>query len=729
MREKTEIKMNFKVTGMTCTTCSKIVERTISKIEGVTYASVNLATESVFVVASPEVTFDEISNAVKKSGYGISKDIGKNHDEEKYKKARNELIFIFTFGLPVSVLMIMHMIYHVAIPNYTLIEIAAGAIVIFIGAHRTLKGAWIAGIHSHTNMDTLITISSVASWITAVLVFYGYPIPSFGTVGIMIIMMHYLGRFIESKLRDKAAKQIKKLLTLQPREARVIRDNQALMVPIDAVKPQSIIQINPGERIPLDGIIIKGQSDIDESLLTGEPLPVHKEENSEVTSGAMNLSGVIKVETTKLGEDTFLSKMLELVREAQGSKIPLQAVADRITLVFVPAVLTLAIASAIAWYIGFNYLYALVEPYAKYLPWGAVFNHAEPINIAIYSFVATLVIACPCALGLATPIALVSSTGEASRNGLLIRNAEAIQTLHRANCIILDKTGTLTMGKTTVISCEVDTEEKPYIYSLEANSGHPLAKAIKEDLGTLAARNATDPDSVKEIPGDGIYGRWGKDEWFIGKTKNRNFWENKISTFTTLVEVRKNSEPIAYFEIADSIRSDTPNAIKDLKLLGITPIMATGDSKETAEKIANESEITEVYSGVLPKDKLDIVQREQAKGKKVIMVGDGINDAAALKGADIGIAIGAGMDLAVDNSDIVILSGGISKVVSAVKISRITWKIIIENLFFAFLYNTIAIPLAMSGLLHPVVAEVAMAISSITVVLNSLRIIGSAERN
>ncbi len=718
-----ENKMSFRVAGMTCTTCSRIVERTLSKVEGVTYASVNLATESAFVAADDSVTFEMLEAAVEKSGYKILKNTPADIDDIKYREARKDLFFILLIGIPMSVLMFMHMVMGIHYHWYGMMEVIAGGIAIFWGGRKTLRGAWIALAHAHTNMDTLIAISAAASWATALMNLAGLDIPSFGTIGVMILMLHLTGRYIESHLRDRAAKQVKALMTLQPREARVVSEENTLMVPIEAVKPDTIIQVNPGERIPLDGVVIEGLSGVDESLLTGESQPVAKDTGSDVTGGAMNLSGVLLIKTTKVGEDTFLSKMLDLVREAQGSKVPLQDLADRITLIFVPAVISLAVISALIWYFFFDSLSLYVAPLAAYLPGPTAF--VSPVSAAAYSFVATLVIACPCALGLATPLALVVSTGEASKNGLLIRNAEAIQTLHEVDHAILDKTGTLTLGEPEVIEWELPEEAIPFVCALESNSGHPVAKAVVNRLGIGEFEK---PESAEEVPGEGITGRWGNDEWFVGRPLNRSRWTAKSALARTIVEVRKNGEPIGFFAISDPIRSDSKEAVSELARLGITTVMATGDGMEAALEIADQAGIENVRWEVRPEDKLSIIREAQSKGKKVLMAGDGINDAAALKGAHVGVAMGGGMDLAVDSADIVILKGGISKIVSAVKISDKTWQVIRQNLFGAFFYNIIAIPLAMLGLLHPLAAEIAMAASSITVILNSLRISGSAEK-
>ena len=719
----TEQKMSFRVTGMTCTTCSKIVERALSKVEGVSYASVNLATESVFVAADGSVTFEMLESAVEKSGYKILKEAPADIDDIKYREARKDLFFILLIGLPMSVLMFMHMAMGIHYHWYGIMEIVAGGIAIFWGGRKTLRGAWIAIAHAHTNMDTLIAISAVASWVTALMSYLGLDIPSFGTIGVMILMLHLTGRYIESHLRDKAAKQVRALMTLQPREARVVSDGMTLMVPIEAVKPDTVIQVNPGERIPLDGVVEEGLSGVDESLLTGESQPAAKDVGSDVTGGAMNLSGVLLIRTTKVGEDTFLSKMLDLVREAQGSKVPLQDLADRITIKFVPAVISLAVISALMWFFFFDRLSLYVAPLAEYLPWPTAFSSA--VSAAAYSFVATLVIACPCALGLATPLALVVSTGEASKNGLLIRNAEAIQTLHEVDHAILDKTGTLTAGEPEVLEWELEDEAVPYVFALESNSGHPVARSV---VTTLGKREHDKPESVEEIPGEGVTGKWGDAEWFVGRPLNRSKWTARSALARSIVEVRKNGIPVGFFAISDPIREDSKEAVSTLAELGITTMMATGDGMDAALEIAGQAGIENVRWEVRPEDKLGIVREAQSKGRKVLMAGDGINDAAALKGAHVGVAMGGGMDLAVDSADIVILKGGISKIVSAVKISDKTWQVIRQNLFGAFFYNIIAIPLAMMGLLHPLAAELAMAASSITVILNSLRISGSADK-
>ena len=714
-------KMNFRVTGMTCASCSKIVERAISKIDGVSFVSVNLATETVFAIAEPCVSFEILEAAVKKCGYDILKEISSDIDEERFKLAKKNLAYVWGIGIPMSILMFMHMFFGIEFQYQRQLELFAVAAAVLTAGRKTVLGAWIALTHCHANMDTLIAISTAASFLTVVMSLLGLDIPSFGTVGIMILMLHITGRFIESKLRDKAVKEVKALLTLQPREARVVNGEERLMVPIEAVKPDTLIQVNAGERIPLDGIVTGGLSGVDESLLTGESVPVIKDSGAAVTGGAMNLDGTLLIKTTKMGEDTFLAQMLTLVREAQGTKVPLQAAADIVTLKFVPCVIMLAATSGILWFCAFDEMRSFAAPIANYLPWPSGFSSRA--GAAAYAFVSTLVIACPCALGLATPLALAACTAEASRVGLLIRNAEAIQTLREVDCAMLDKTGTITKGEQSVIKWELPEYARPYIRALELSSGHPIGKAIIKAIGICP--DVPEPDNITEIAGEGIEGTWDGVKWSAGRASQAL---HKIDKDTTLVEITRNGQYVGYFAIMDTIREDSRQAVETLKEMGILPIMVTGDRMGAALKIAKQAKIDEVNWEMRPKDKLDLVQELQKQKLRVLMAGDGINDAAALKASHVGVAVGGGMDLAIDSADIVIVKGGLSKIVLAIKISKKACCVIYQNLIGAFAYNVIAIPLAMLGLLHPITAELAMAASSITVISNSMRIANSAEK-
>ncbi|HOA77236.1 MAG TPA: heavy metal translocating P-type ATPase [Thermosynergistes sp.] len=714
--EETKEKRSFRVTGMTCATCARTVERALKKVKGVDFAAVNLATETAFVVLDKGVPQEVLEEAVKNVGYGVSYEREEDLEARRYAEARKNLILAWCITLPLMVFMFIHMAGR-HVPGFMWMEIVGGAAVIFIAGRRSINGAWIALTHGHANMDVLILFGSVASWLTAILASSGVNVASFGTIGAMIVALHLTGRFIESHLRDKASKEIKSLLRLQAKEARILRENgDEITIPLEAVKEGDVLLVKPGERIPADGAVESGRTSVDESMISGESLPVSKAEGDAVVGGSLNLTGLIKVRVTKVGEDAFLSQMISLIQEAQGAKIPIQALADRVTNVFVPVVIALALVSGVSWYINAEKWASFLDWAGGFLPWIA--DVRDPLSLSVFAFVTTVVIACPCALGLATPMALVAGTGAASRAGLIIRNAEAIQTSKDISAIIMDKTGTITEGKPAVVECNLDAESLEAVVAIERKSNHPLAKAISalldEDLG--------EPEELEETSGEGIKGRWKGKEYFIGRPSDPKPYFDFLNEGMSVVEVRRDGVILGYISVADSVREDSAGAIARLKEMGITPVMATGDDERTAMAVARRVGIDEVFAGVRPQDKLDIVRRYQAQGRKVMMVGDGANDAAALKGADVGVAIGSGMDLAIDSADVIIAKGGVSKVVDAIVISMRTFSVVKQNLFWAFAYNVIAIPLAMAALLHPAIAEGAMAASSISVVLNSTRV-------
>ncbi len=459
-----KIKKTFTVTGMTCATCAKTVERALNKIEGVEFAAVNLATSTGFIVAEKEIPIEVIKAAVEQAGYGISTQPLEEIEKKRYTAFKRNLILAWVATLPLALMMLYHML--ISPVNYFVwFEIFMGGFVVFFVAKDTIRGAWIALTHRHTNMDTLIFFGSVASWLTAVLEVAGLPVMSFGSIGAMIVAFHITGRFIESHLRDRASKEIKSLLKLQSKEARVVTEKGEITVPLEAVKEGLIVSILPSERIPVDGVVIWGKSSVDESVITGESIPVHKKENDEVIGGSVNLTGPLKVKVTRVGEDSFLSQMINLVQQAQGSKIPIQALADRITMWFVPAIISLAVTGAVLWYFNFEKFVPFLDKMSKIFPW--VMSTVEPFNFAIFVFVATIVIACPCALGLATPMALVTGTGLAAKKGLLIRNAEAIQTSKDVKVVLMDKTGTITEGKPAVVQHNLDETTLKIVASIE----------------------------------------------------------------------------------------------------------------------------------------------------------------------------------------------------------------------------------------------------------------------
>ncbi|HOM74278.1 MAG TPA: cation-translocating P-type ATPase [Fervidobacterium sp.] len=711
-----ETKKSLKITGMTCANCARIVEKSLSKVDGVKFAAVNLATNTAFVILDKEIPDGKLKEAVEKVGYGVSDEPSELIEEKRLRRIRSNMLISVIITVPLMVLMFMHM-GGVHIPYFNEIELVLSFIVIFYAGRDTIRGATIALLHRHSNMDTLILFGAATAWFTNILAYTSLNIHAFGTVGAMIVMLHLIGRYIESYLRDRASKQVKELLALQSKEARVLINGEEIMMPIEAVKEGSIVIVRPGERIPLDGLILEGSSSIDESMLTGEPIPAFKEIDNEVIGGSLNLSGALKIRVTKTGEDSFLAKMLSLIEEVQGAKVPIQALADRITNWFVPGVITLAVISGLLWYFNFDGLNMLTHSIREILPW--TLHTTDSLSFSIFVFLTTVVIACPCALGLATPMALIVGTSLAAKKGLLIRNAEAIQTAKEVGYVLVDKTGTLTLGTPKVVESTVPQVDAQAVASIESLSIHPLAKAIVEYVDKPIMDSIED---FQELHGQGVVAKVGTDEYFIGKPSDTTLYDRYTSEGKTVVEVLKNGNKCGYFVIEDVIREDSAQAIAKLKSMNITPVMVTGDNENTAKYVARIVGIEEVYANKRPDEKIDIVRHYQSMGKKVIMVGDGINDAAALKGADIGIAIGSGSDLAIDNADIIITKGGISKIVDAIIISKATFKSIKQNLTFAFFYNVLAIPLAMLGMLHPAIAEGAMALSSITVILNSLRI-------
>ncbi|PMP66827.1 MAG: heavy metal translocating P-type ATPase [Thermodesulfobacterium geofontis] len=712
--EEKEYKKSFIVTGMTCINCVRRVEKALRNIQGVSFASVNLATSTGFIIAEREISLDEIKEAVRSAGYGVSEEKLEDVEKKRYLQNKRNLILSWIFTSPLMLLMAIHMFFYM-IPYFSILEFFWGGIVIFYAGKGTLRSAFIAITHKHSNMDVLVSTGALVAWLTPVLEILKFPIMSFGALGAMIMTFHITGRFIEAYIRDKATKELKDLLKLQAKEVRILEGDKELYVPVSAVKIDTIALVKPGEKIPVDGVIVEGDSLIDESMITGEPIPVFKKEGDKVIGGSFNLSSPLKIKVTHVGEDTYLSKMIKLIQEAQGTKVPIQALADRITNFFVPSVVTLSILAAIFWYFNFYRFYSFLEKMKNIFPW-IILTH-DPLSFSIFVFMCTIIIACPCALGLATPMALIKATGLAGKKGLLIKNAEAIQTSKELKVILTDKTGTLTEGNPKVVEHNLDERTLKIVASIEKSSNHPLATAISK-----LVESYLEVEEIKEIAGEGMKGIYNGKEYFIGKPKNEKIYENLLKDGKIVIEVRENGKMVGYLAIEDPLREDSYEAIKKLKALGIRTVMVTGDNFQTASVIAKKLGIDEVFARVSPQEKLNIVRKYQGFGQKVAFIGDGINDSPALKGADIGIAIGSGTDLAIESADIIILKRGISKAVDIIVLSQKTFFIIKQNLFWAFFYNLVAIPVAMMGLLNPLIAELAMILSSINVILNSLRI-------
>ena len=710
-----EKKRSFRITGMTCATCAMIVERALMKVDGVKFAAVNLATETAFVILEKDVPQVILEEAVKKAGYGVSYESREDFEVRRFLAFKRSVILAWSLTAPLMMLMFLHMAGH-HMPWFSFIEVLASALVVFVAGRRTIKGAWIALTHFHANMDVLVFLGSVMSFLTALLAMAGLFEVSFGSVGAMIMSIHLTGRYIESRLRDRATKEIKSLLKLKAQEALLLTDDGSeITVPIEAVKEGSFVLVKPGERVPVDGEIVDGISSVDESMITGEPVPALKGPGDRLISGSLNLSGLLKVRVDRVGEDTFLSQMISLIQEAQGSKVPIQAFADRVTNVFVPVVVMLAVISSVLWAFNMDKWAGFLDMARQILPW--VTKVDDPLSFGVFVFVTTIVIACPCALGLATPMALVTGTSKAMRHGLVIRNGEAIQTTKDIGIVMFDKTGTLTLGSPKVVDHNLADEAANIAGALESLSNHPLGKAISE-----LKKFDVKIEEFEEIVSEGVKGKVDGRVYEVGRPADASVYEALLEKGYIVVEVKRDGFIVGYIAIFDPIREDSFEAVKCLKDMGIEVVLVTGDNEITAKTVAKALGIDEVHWGVRPEDKMSIVRDYQATGKKVMMTGDGMNDAAALKAADVGVAMGSGTDLAIDSADVVILQGGAAKVVSLIEISKETFGVIRQNLKWAFGYNVVAIPLAMSGLLHPIIAEGAMALSSISVIINSLRI-------
>ena len=739
----TEEKVSLYVAGMTCATCAKMVERELSKVDGVSFAAVNLATDSAFVVLERPVPREVLERAVREAGYDIGSPPGEGREEERYRAARRGVIFSWVVVVPLMILMVLHMYggawAHAGAMERVMqampfIEAVCGAFVLFGIGRRIFRSAWIALSHRHANMDVLVALGALSAWGTVFVSWADPAFPSFGAISTMIVALHLTGRYIESRLRDRASKQVRALLSLSVPTARLLLSDEdigqgdvgkegggkeeggrTVEVPIEAVKSGNVVVVLPGERIAVDGEIVRGTTSIDESMLTGESIPVSRGVGDAVTGGSLNLTGALHVRATSVGEDSFLSRMASLIREAQGAKIPIQAFADRVTNRFVPVVFLLAVLSGTFWWV----LYRIYGTSPLPLAFLGTASPAKALN----AFISTLVIACPCALGLAIPMALVAGTGAASKRGLLIRNAEAVQTARELGAAILDKTGTLTEGAPKVVETNLTPELLNAAASIERSSTHPLAKAI-----AAAAAGDAEVSEVAETAGEGVCASVGGRTFFIGRPADPDRYGAQLDLGRTVVEMRSGDAVLGFIAVEDPIREDTPGAMRRLREMGVEVVMATGDNERTARSVAARIGVDDYRAALRPDDKLTLVRDWQARGRKVMMAGDGINDAAALKGADIGVAMGAGSDLAVENADIVIVKGGVSRVADAISLSRRIFEVIRQNLFWAFAYNVVAVPLAMLSLLNPIVAESAMAASSISVILSSMRIAGHFGR-
>ena len=737
-------RMMLRIGGMTCASCAQTIENALRKKKGIKEANVNLATERATVTYHPnEIKYEEIKNVVEDAGYQVlgREDQRARFEEEEARElqafsiAKRRALVAWALTIPIMIWMIPEMIFGISWPNSTVFNlgmIAMGAPVLFYPGWTTYKSAAKAITHFTANMDVLIMLGTLVSFLTGPPSFFT-PIANYAGVAAMIMSFHLTGRYIEAKAKGRASQAIRRLLELEAKTARILRENKEVEVPIDEVEVGDVMIVRPGEKIPTDGVVIEGESGVDESMATGESMPVLKKSGDEVIGATINQRGLLKARATKIGKDTFLSQVIKMVEEAQGSKVPIQEFADRVTGYFVPTVLILASLTVVLW-LAFPGVIGSVGAWAsQFLPW--VDPTLSVFSLAVFATVATLVIACPCALGLATPTVLMVGSGMGAENGVLIRRGEAIQTLKDIKVIVFDKTGTITKGQPDVtdtipVKGFQEHEVLRLAASVEKGSEHPLAEAIirkAEEEGLELMKL----EKFEAITGRGIKGEIeGQSTILVGNRKLMNkegvdysSLESELKRLEeeakTAMLVAKNNKCVGVIAEADTLKDDSVEAIAELEKLGLQTTMLTGDNRRTGEAIARKVGISKVLAEVLPDKKVAEIQRLQEEVGLVAMVGDGINDAPALTQANVGIAIGTGTDIAIEAGDIVLVRGNLSDVVKAVKLSRATFRKIKQNLFWAFFYNVVMIPFAMLGLAHPVIAEIAMATSSITVVTNA----------
>jgi len=737
-------KIILRIGGMTCASCAQTIEKALKKTEGVEEANVNLATEKATVVYNQAITdYEKIKTAVEDTGYQVlaREDARAKYEEEEareiqaYETAKKRALISWGLTIPIILWMIPEMAFGIAWPNpiiFNIGMIALAAPVLFYPGWTTYKSAVKAITHRSANMDVLIMLGTLASFLTGPPSFVA-PIANYAGVGAMIMAFHLTGRYIETKAKGRASQAIRRLLELEAKTATILREGREVEVPMDEVLVGDVIIIRPGAKIPTDGLVIEGESGVDESMATGESMPVRKKIGDNVIGATLNQRGLLKVRATKIGKDTFLAQVIKLVEEAQGSKVPIQEFADRVTSYFVPVVLIIAVVTMGLWLIFPASMGSVGVWASQFLPW--IDPNLSVLSLAIVATVSSLVIACPCALGLATPTVLMVGSGIGAENGVLIRRGEAIQTLKDVRVIVFDKTGTITKGKPEVtdIVAASGFDEKDVLRwaaSVEQGSEHPLAEAIiraaeKEELELHQLKK------FEAITGRGIVGEIsGQSTILIG---NRRLMEDNNIDYAALeqelvrledeaktaVIVAKNGTTVGIVAEADTLKEDSVEAIAELERMGLQTTILTGDNRRTGEAIARKVGISRVLAEVLPDQKVAEIMRLQEEVGLVAMVGDGINDAPALTQANVGIAIGTGTDIAIEAGDVVLVRGDISGVVMAIKLSRATFRKIKTNLFWAFIYNIVMIPFAMLGLAHPVIAEIAMAISSITVVTNA----------
>ncbi|MCF6276557.1 MAG: heavy metal translocating P-type ATPase [Candidatus Magasanikbacteria bacterium] len=723
--DKKEIKQ-YGIEGMHCASCAITIEKNLSKLKGVKRANVNYATQKATIEGDLDAS--EVERVIKKSGYKmvgvVSKKKGEeglninNHNHSKIdtkkeiKKERN--LFLLSAFLALPVLILSMFLMNKSFGSLVVQSVLAGIIQFGIG-YRFYRGMYYATRNKTANMDTLVAVGTSAAYFYSLASTYILGGEVFFETSALLITFIVLGKWLEARVKGKAGDAIKKLIGLQAKTARILKNGKEVEVKIESVKVGDTIVIRPGEKIPVDGVVLNGRSAVDESMISGESIPVDKKKGSDVIGATINKNGSFTFKAEKVGADTVLSHIIKVVEEAQGSKAPIQKYADKISSYFVPTVVVIAIVTFVVWFfvVGSTFVSALL------------------------AFTAVLVIACPCALGLATPTAIIVGTGKGAENGILIKTGEALEIAGKVKTVVFDKTGTLTKGKPVVTNLVIakkeikKTELLSLSASLEKNSEHSLADAILKKAAEDKIK-LSEVSKFRAVPGSGICGVIDKKEVYVGTEKFmqkngikfESHLKNKKSKLEgegkTVMIVGVEKEVIGLVAVADTVKKTSKKALKLLHKMGIKSVIMTGDNKKTAEAIAKKVGIDKVLAEIMPEEKAGEIKKIQEKGELVAMVGDGINDAPALAQADLGIAMSSGTDVAIESGDIVLVKNDILDAVKAIRLSRMTMSKIRQNMFWALFYNSVGIPIAALGLLKAEYAGLAMAMSSISVVLNSL---------